>query len=137
MVGFHELAQHMKPDYPLYGLQSQGLDGKHSCHTRIEDMAAHYLEEIHTVQAKGPYHLGGFSLGGLVAYEMACQLVARGEEVGLLVLFDTYAGNVKSANESLVDLLRHPTWAQLRQLPQALRKKVRRTFRDVALTCRP
>ncbi|MGB6679645.1 MAG: amino acid adenylation domain-containing protein, partial [Terriglobales bacterium] len=122
VVGFHELAQHMKPDYPLYGLQSQGLDGKHSCHTRIEDMAAHYLEEIHTIQAKGPYHLGGFSLGGLVAYEMACQLVARGEEVGLLVLFDTYAGNVKSANESLLDLLRHPTWAQLRQLPQALRK---------------
>jgi aspartate racemase len=129
VVGFHELAQHMKPDYPLYGLQSQGLDGKHSCHTRIEDMAAHYLEEIHTIQAKGPYHLGGFSLGGLVAYEMACQLVARGEEVGLLVLFDTYAGNVKSANESLLDLLRQPTWAQLRQLPQALRKKVRRTFR--------
>jgi amino acid adenylation domain-containing protein len=129
VVGFHELAQHMKPDYPLYGLQSQGLDGRHSCHTRIEDMAAHYLDEIHTVQAKGPYHLGGFSLGGLVAYEMACQLVARGEEVGLLVLFDTYAGNVKSANESLLDLLRHPTWAQLRQLPQALRKKVRRTFR--------
>ena len=93
VVGFHELAQHMKPDYPLYGLQSQGLDGKHSCHTRIEDMAAHYLEEIHTVQAKGPYHLGGFSLGGLVAYEMACQLVAGGEEVGLLVLFDTYASN--------------------------------------------
>jgi amino acid adenylation domain-containing protein len=129
VVGFHELAQHMKPDYPLYGLQSQGLDGKHPCHARIEDMAAHYLEEIHTVQAKGPYHLGGFSLGGLVAYEMACQLVARGEEVGLLVLFDTYAGNVKSANESLLDLLRHPTWAQLRQLPQALRKKVRRTIR--------
>ena len=129
VVGFHELAQHMKPDYPLYGLQSQGLDGKNSCHTRIEDMAAHYLEEIHTIQAKGPYHLGGFSLGGLVAYEMACQLVARGEEVGLLVLFDTYASNVKSANESLLDLLRHPTWAQLRQLPQVLRKKVRRTFR--------
>ena len=129
VVGFHELAQHMKPDYPFYGLQSQGLDGKHPCHTRIEEMAAHYLDEIRTVRARGPYHLGGFSLGGLVAYEMACQLRARGEEVGLLALFDTYAGNPKSVNESLLDLLRHPTWPQLRQLPGALRKKVRRTIR--------
>ena len=129
VVGFHELAQRMKPDYPFYGLQSQGLDGKHASHTRIEDMAAHYLDEIRTVQARGPYCLGGFSLGGLVAYEMACQLLARGDEVGLLVLFDTYAGNSKTANESLLDLLRHPTIAQLQQLPGALRKKIRRTVR--------
>ena len=129
VVGFHELAQHMKPDYPFYGLQSLGLSGKHACHRRIEDMAAHYLDEISTVQTKGPYQLGGFSLGGLVAYEMACQLLARGEEVGLLVLFDTYAGNPKPVNQSLLALLRHPTWGQLQQLPQALRKKLRRTVR--------
>jgi aspartate racemase len=128
VVGFHELARHMKPGYPFYGLQSHGLDGKHECHTRIEEMAAHYLDEISTVQSEGPYHLGGFSLGGLVAYEMARQLVARGEEVGLLVLFDTYATNPKPVNESLVDMLLHPTWAQLRQLPGELRKKIRRTL---------
>jgi amino acid adenylation domain-containing protein len=129
VVGFHELAQHMKPDYPFYGLQSQGLDGKHPCHTRIEDMAAHYLDEICTVQAQGPYQLGGFSLGGLVAYEMACQLAARGEQVGLLVLFDTYATNPKPVNESLLALLRQPTWAQLQRLPRAFYKKIRRTYR--------
>ena len=128
VVGFHELARHMKPDYPFYGLQSQGLDGKHACHTRIEDMAAHYLDEIRTIQATGPYQLGGFSLGGLVAYEMASQLLSRGEDVSLLVLFDTYASNPKPANKSLLDLLLHPTWAQLQQLPQALRKKIRRTI---------
>ena len=128
VVGFNELARHMKPDYPFYGLQSQGLDGKNPCHTRIEDMAAHYLDEIRTVQPEGPYQLGGFSLGGLVAYEMACQLRARGEDVSLLVLFDTYASNPKPANQSLLDLLLHPTWAQLRQLPLALRKKIRRTI---------
>jgi amino acid adenylation domain-containing protein len=129
VVGFYELGRRLAPDHPFYGLQSQGLDGKHVCHTRIEDMAAHYLEEISTVQAKGPYRLGGFSLGGLVAYEMACQLRARGEEVGLLVLFDTYASNPKPVNESLFDLVRHPAWAQLRRLPGALRRKVRRTIR--------
>jgi amino acid adenylation domain-containing protein len=129
VVGFHELARHMKPDYRFYGLQSQGLGGKQACHTRIEDMAAHYLDEIRTVQAKGPYHLGGFSLGGLVAYEMACQLLARGEELSLLALFDTYASNPKPANKSLLHLLRHPTQVQLRRMPEVLRKKVRRTIR--------
>jgi amino acid adenylation domain-containing protein len=129
VLGFYELGKRLAPDHPFYGLQSQGLDGKHDCHTRIEDMAAHYLDEIFTVQAKGPYQLGGFSLGGLVAYEMACQLLARGEEVGLLVLFDTYAGKAKAVNESLLALLRHPTRAQLRRLPGELRRKVRRTIR--------
>ena len=129
VVGFHELSQEMKPDYPFYGLQSLGLDGNHACHTRIEDMASHYLDEIRTVQAEGPYHLGGFSLGGLVAYEMARQLLARKEEVGLLVLFDTYAGKPKSVNHSLMNVLLRPTWAQIAPLPAALGKKIRRTFR--------
>jgi amino acid adenylation domain-containing protein len=126
VVGFHELARHMKPDYPFYGLQSQGLDGKRPLPTRIEDMAAHYLEEIRTVQVEGPYHLGGFSFGGVVAYEMARQLLSRGEDVGLLVLFDTYASNPKPVK--LMDLLRHPSQVRLSQLPSELRKKVRRTI---------
>jgi amino acid adenylation domain-containing protein len=124
VVGFYELARHMKPDYPFYGLQSQGLDGKQPPRASIEDMAAYYLNEIRAVQATGPYHLGGFSLGGLVAYEMARQLRAGGEEVGLLVLFDTYATNPKPVG--LGDLLRGQV--KLTQLPDELRRKVRRTF---------
>ncbi len=129
VVGFHYLAQYMKPDYPFYGLQSHGMDGKHAGHTRIEDLAAHYIDAIRTVQTTGPYHLGGFSLGGLVAYEMACQLVAAGEEVGILMLFDTYASKPKPVNESLMDQLRQPSWAKVQQLPRAIYKKVRRTVR--------
>jgi len=124
VVGFYELARHMKPDYPFYGLQSQGLDGKRPPNASIEDMAADYLAEIQAVQATGPYHLGGFSLGGLVAYEMARQLRARGEEVGLLALFDTYATNPRPVG--LGDLLRGQL--QLTQLPDELRRKVRRTL---------
>lgn len=133
VVGFHELAKRMKPDFPFYGFQSQGLDGKSELFTTVQEMAAHYLEEIRTVQPKGPYHVGGFSMGGLVAYEMAQQLVASGEEVGLVVLFDTYATNPKSINESLKDLLLHPTWTHIRQLPSELRKKIRRTWLGVRL----
>ncbi len=131
VVGFHELARRMKPDFPFYGLQSQGLDGKSDLHTTIESMAGHYLKEIRAVQANGPYHVGGFSMGGLVAYEMARQLVAAGEEVGLVVLFDTYATTPKSVNESLKDLLLHPTWMHVKRLPSEVRKKVRRTFKGM------
>jgi thioesterase domain-containing protein len=52
-------------------------------------MAAHYIGEIREVQPHGPYYIGGYSLGGEIAFEMAHQLVAAGEKVALLVLFDT------------------------------------------------
>jgi amino acid adenylation domain-containing protein len=124
VIGFQKLAWRMRPDYPFYGLQSQGLDGQRPLHTSIEDMAAHYIEEIRTVQPKGPYQLGGFSLGGVVAYEIARQLEARGEEVALLVLFDTYATNPEQVK--LGDILRNPGLIQLRQLPEEVRRKINR-----------
>jgi amino acid adenylation domain-containing protein len=126
VVGFHELARRMKPDYPFYGLQSQGLDGRRPLYTRIEDMAARYVEEVRTVQARGPYHLGGFSFGGVVAYEMARQLRLQGEDVGVVVLLDTYASNPKPVK--FTDLLRDPSQVKLNQLPTELRKKFRRTL---------
>ena len=59
--------------------------------TSLEEMAARYLRDIRRFQPVGPYHLGGYSLGGVLAAEMARQLHADGERVGLLALFDTYA----------------------------------------------
>jgi thioesterase domain-containing protein len=130
-IGFHELGRRMGPDYPFYGLQSQGLDGKHSCHTTIEEMAAHYINEIRSVQPQGPYFMGGFSFGGLVAYEMAQQLREHGQEVGQLVLFDTYPGNLKAVGTSLIDLLVHPTWRHwFHDLPKVARKRIRRSMRN-------
>ena len=129
VVGFYELGRHMAPDYPFYGLQSQGLDGQHPCHSRIEEMATHYLNEMRTVHPRGPYFFGGFSFGGLVAYEMAQQLRAAGEEVGLVVLFDTYPGNLEPVATSFVKLLLQPTRQHLfHDLPKAARKRIRRTF---------
>jgi amino acid adenylation domain-containing protein len=131
VIGFRELGRRMGPDYPFYGLQSQGLDGSHPCHKSIEDMAAHYLDEIHTVQPQGPYLVGGFSFGGLVAYEIAQQLRERREEVGLLVLFDTYPGNMKAVGTSLIDLLIHPTWKHwVHDLPRVAVKRIRRGMKN-------
>lgn len=87
---YRDLAGYLGPDQPVYGLQSQGLDGKQPYYTRIEDMASHYIREIKAVQAEGPYLLGGYCMGGSVALEMAQQLYDEGQETALLALLETY-----------------------------------------------
>jgi thioesterase domain-containing protein len=83
-----DLAHHLGADQPLYGLQAQGINGDHQLHSRVEDMAAHYVKAIRAVQPEGPYLLGSWSMGVAIAYEMAQQLVAQGQEVGLLAMLD-------------------------------------------------
>jgi len=74
---------------PVYGLQARGLFGGLEPHETFEEMARDYLAELRTAQPTGPYLLGGFSGGGLTAYEMARQLLELGESVQLVVLLDT------------------------------------------------
>jgi surfactin family lipopeptide synthetase A len=90
VLRFYAFAQHLGSDQPFYALQAQGLNANYPCHTRAEDMAAHYVKEMRSVQPEGPYFLGGYSFGGMVALEMAQQLIAPGEEPPLVVLFDTF-----------------------------------------------
>lgn len=104
---YYELAQNLGKNQPFYGLQPIGLDGKTPL-TRIEDMAAHYIEALRSVQPKGPYFLGGWSFGGWVAFEMAQQLQKSGEEVALLAVLDTLApipGNIPSLGNGLKFML--------------------------------
>jgi thioesterase domain-containing protein/acyl carrier protein len=86
---YRDLSRHLGDDQPFYGLQSQGLDGSSPPLTQIEDMAGLYAREIRRVQPRGPYFLGGYCMGGTVAFEVAQQLQAEGETVALLALFDT------------------------------------------------
>ncbi len=88
---YHELARQLGPDQPVYGLQAVGLSGEFPPLGSIEEMAGRYLSELRAVQPQGPYHLGGWSLGGTIALEMAQQLRAQGEQVEVLVLIDTFA----------------------------------------------
>ena len=86
---YGQLARCLGAEQPLYGLQAEGLDGAPIDHPTIPSMADFYLEEMRRVQPHGPYFFGGYSFGGVVAFEMAQQLCAAGEEVALLVLFDS------------------------------------------------
>ncbi len=92
VFSYIDLARSLPADQPFYGLQSQGY-GEEDPIGRIEDMAARYIEEMRGVQPDGPYLVGGWSMGGVVAYEMAQQLVATGQEVGLLAMFDSGTPN--------------------------------------------
>jgi len=94
------LAHHLGSDQPSYGLQARGLEEGQEPHSRIEDMAAYYIEALRTVQPWGPYLLGGWSMGGVVALEMAQQFRAQGQRVALLALLDT---RIPTADEELAD----------------------------------
>lgn len=123
VLGFQQLGKLMGPSHPFYGLQAQGLDGSRGCIATIEEMATYYIREIRAVQPEGPYCLGGFSFGGLVAYEMAQQLRNGGEWVPLLALFDTYPGNLKPVAESMIKLLRA---GSLTEFARAISRSIQR-----------
>jgi thioesterase domain-containing protein/acyl carrier protein len=90
VLTYLDLGRHLGDDQPVYGLQARGLDGKQPPHKSLEEMARDYIKEIREFQPEGPYYLSGHSFGGMIAFEMAQQLVAQGQTVGLLALFDTY-----------------------------------------------
>ncbi|MBG9769553.1 amino acid adenylation domain-containing protein [Bacillus vallismortis] len=98
-------------DYPIYGLQARGIGQREELPETLDDMAADYIEQIRTVQPKGPYHLLGWSLGGNVIQAMATQLQNQGEEISLLVMLDAYPNHflpIKEApddEEALIALL--------------------------------
>ncbi len=105
VLNYYSLARHLGPEQPFYGLQAQGLDGKQPFHTKVEEMAAHYIKEMLALQPEGPYFLGGYCGGGTIAFEMAQQLRARGQQVALLALFNTYNWSKSPPANSFPDRL--------------------------------
>jgi thioesterase domain-containing protein len=84
------LSRYVPADQRLYGLQARGLDGISQPSCSVRDMASEYVEQIRTVQESGPYHILGWSFGGIVAQEIAVQLQAAGEQVAALIIMDGY-----------------------------------------------
>ena len=87
---YRELAAHLGADRTVYGLESQGLDGKRPMLTSIEDMASMYVRELKRIHPEGPYLLLGYCMGGTIAFEMAQQLTHGGAEVAFLGMMETY-----------------------------------------------
>jgi amino acid adenylation domain-containing protein len=100
LLEYYCLAEYLRRDRPIYGLQAQGIDGKQEPLHRIEDMASQFIKEIQTIQPIGPYFLIGYSFGGTVAFEIAQQLRRQGHQIGLLGLLDTKAPTIREIHQS-------------------------------------
>ncbi len=132
VLSFRDLARYLGEDQPFYGIQSVGLDGAETPLARIEDMAARYIAEMRQLQPKGPYYLGGYSMGGWIAYEMARQLREAGQAVGMLALLDTQSRRGRR-RATLSNWFRHH-WYRLSELQaSAVAPYVALRFRNLAV----
>ncbi|MBP8823678.1 MAG: amino acid adenylation domain-containing protein [Flavobacteriales bacterium] len=104
----HHIMRHLGKDQPYYAFFHQGEQGAPFEHHGVEGIARHYANELLSVQPEGPFLLGGYSFGGIVAYEMAQQLTAAGHEVPLLALFDMPAPDIFVKNMKLEEKLHEP-----------------------------
>ncbi|MDM5187019.1 SDR family NAD(P)-dependent oxidoreductase [Bacillus sp. DX4.1] len=86
---YNNLSKTLGNDYPVYVFQAKGVDGK-TMPRNFEEMVSHYMHCIRMVQPKGPYVIGGYSFGGIIAFEMAQRFMRQGEEVSKLIIFDTF-----------------------------------------------
>ena len=110
--------KYLGPEQPVYGFRAPGLNGGPMPGT-IQELAAHYVTELRAAQPNGPWYLAGYSAGGVIAYEMAQQIVAQGEKVGLVAIVDLAAP--RSGYRNPWQLLK-PRFAYyfLRELPYGL-----------------
>ncbi|HZQ68473.1 MAG TPA: amino acid adenylation domain-containing protein [Terriglobales bacterium] len=83
----HRLSREMASDQPFYGFEPEGMDGRRFQRTTVEQMAKHYIAEMRKIQPQGPYLIGGYCFGGLVAFEMAQQLRKQGQPPALIAMF--------------------------------------------------
>ncbi|HEY2988056.1 MAG TPA: amino acid adenylation domain-containing protein [Candidatus Binatia bacterium] len=136
VLGQSYLARRLGNDQPLYGLQARGVRDSESPCASIKEMAAYYIEAVQAVQPRGPYYIGGYSFGGVVAFEMARQLDAKGEPVGILAIFDTVAPGVRGF--SLVDFMRNlPYWLRdfvVRRTPAAVLARIFAEVKKISKT---
>jgi len=91
VTAYHDLAKYLSLELPVYALQNHDSGSEEPGSLTIEDMAARYVAAIRSVRPEGPYLLGGSSMGGTVAFEMARQLSEQGEDVALVAMLDTPA----------------------------------------------
>jgi thioesterase domain-containing protein/acyl carrier protein len=116
------LVSHLSPEQPFYGLKDPSLDKEAVSNLTVEALAERFIDAVRSIQPHGPYRLGGWSFGGIVAFEMAHQLLADGEEVDVLIILDSDLPN-----------------RQKGVAPSPLRKAIRlggKCFRKLVLLCR-
>ncbi|MGB8783363.1 MAG: alpha/beta fold hydrolase [Terriglobales bacterium] len=113
VMDFFQVVKHIQTTHAIHGMQAKGIDGVEEPLDRIEEMARYSLDAIKQLQPHGPYLLVGFSLGGLVALEMAQQLIAEGETIGILVMLDSYPHLSRLSREQRLRLSMRQIWRRI------------------------
>jgi thioesterase domain-containing protein len=101
VVCYRKLAALLAPGIPVFGLQARGIDDGQAPMQTVRDIAGYFVDAVREAQPEGPYHLGGWSFGGMIAFEMARQLSAAGAEVGLVAMLDTSIPSARDPGETL------------------------------------
>jgi amino acid adenylation domain-containing protein len=125
VLGYQEFIAQLHPDQPVYGIQAYGVVEGQTPHTSVHQMALRYIQAMREVQPSGPYYLGGESFGGLVAYEMACQLLQGGERVAFLFVGDVWPKTIRPLRY-FASCLTYPFTLTLRDWSSILQRKVLR-----------
>ena len=133
----HNLARFLGSGCQVYAMQPDTVFGKRTRHGSLEVLAADYLKKIRDVQRNGPYWIGGFSFGGIIAYEIARQLIELGESVAGLFLFDTWTPRPyrfpDPRPESRSETRRGPLRRWRRSFRKRGKKHLKKTFRRFCL----
>ena len=137
VLSFRKLAGLLGPDVPFVGIQASGVDGVRPMHSGIEEMRDHYLAEIRAYQPTGPYTIGGYSGGGIVALAIANRLRELGESVDQVILLDTVHPSMRvegiPARDHLAKLLAEgPAYLGQRLKSRMNRRKIRRRDEEIA-----
>jgi thioesterase domain-containing protein len=120
VMDFFQVVKHVQTGHAIHGMQARGIDGIDDPFDRIEDMARYSLTAVRELQPRGPYFLIGFSLGGLIVLEMAQQLIAQGEEIGLLAMLDSYPHVGRLSRGERLRLSIRQTWRRVARRMQWL-----------------
>ena len=137
---YRPLARHLGLDQPVFALQARGLDGQEQPFLHVEDMAAHYIREVRAFQPQGPYHLLGASFGGLVIFEMAHQLRAQGQQVGVMAMLNTNCPVYPASRKirfHLAHLREHGLKFYASAIWETLKRKMGRPTVSVEVTAAP
>lgn len=120
VLNFHDLAQSLAPDWGVVGIQAAGVDGVTPPHRSLDEMCDAYIAEILADREDGPLFVAGFSGGGIIAYEIAVRLAARGRPVDAVVLLDTFHRSIQGRRRTVGE---HAS-ALVRQGPAYLAERV-------------
>jgi len=102
LVAYDRLSGLLDRDIPIHGVEAKGLHETEPVYLSVEAMAADYTRQIKAVQPRGPYRLAGWSVGGILAYEVANQLLGRDDSVEFIGLIDTYHMTTQPAHPEVV-----------------------------------